>query len=83
MDWYPLYNPAAYRAHFHGYHLLRGDCGGYYVARLPRVLKACWMCCSRCRSLLPPAVVGYLLLRVLGPKKEPSAHGRSRILISS
>ncbi len=71
MDWYPLYNPAAYRAHFHGYpSSSRGIAAAYYVARLPRVLKGVLDVLFTLPLVLPPTVVGYLLLRVLGPKSR-------------
>ncbi len=82
MDWYPLYNSLRIALISTVIIFFAGIAAAYYVARLPRVLKGVLDVLFTLPLVLPPTVVGYLLLRVLGPK-EPSAHGRSRILISS
>ena len=71
MDWYPLYNLAAYRTYFHGYHLLRGDCGGLLrCASAARAQSGVLDVLFTLPLVLPPTVVGYLLLRVLRTEKS-------------
>ena len=64
MDWYPLYNSIRIAAIF-----FLGIFAAYYVARTPRVVKGLLDVLLTLPLVLPPTVVGYLLLRVLGPKR--------------
>lgn len=41
----------------------------YYIAKLPRLVKGVLDVILTLPLVLPPTVVGYLLLRVLGPKR--------------
>ncbi len=41
----------------------------YYIAKLPRLIKGILDVVLTLPLVLPPTVVGYLLLRVLGPKR--------------
>ena len=59
-----------------------GIAAAYYVARLPRVLKGVLDVLFTLPLVLPPTVVGYLLLRVLGPKRAVGCMGAYSILIS-
>ena len=83
MDWYPLYNSLRIALISTVIIFFAGIAAAYYVARLPRVLKGVLDVLFTLPLVLPPTVVGYLLLRLCLDRKEPSAHGRSRILISS
>ena len=46
-----------------------GILAAYYVAKLPRLVKGVLDVVLTLPLVLPPTVVGYLLLRVLGPKR--------------
>ena len=66
MDWYPLWNSlriAAISTFFIGVF------AAYYIAKLPRLIKGVLDVILTLPLVLPPTVVGYLLLRVLGPKR--------------
>lgn len=46
-----------------------GIAAAYYIAKLPRFIKGVLDVILTLPLVLPPTVVGYLLLRVLGPKR--------------
>lgn len=69
MDWYPLYNSLRIALISTVIIFFAGIAAAYYVARLPRVLKGVLDVLFTLPLVLPPTVVGYLLLRVLGPKR--------------
>ena len=46
-----------------------GIAAAYYIAKLPRLVKGVLDVFLTLPLVLPPTVVGYLLLRVLGPKR--------------
>ena len=46
-----------------------GIAAAYYIAKLPRLVKGILDAILTLPQVLPPTVVGYLLLRVLGPKR--------------
>ena len=73
MDWYPLYNSVRIAAvstvivYFLGIFLAN------VVARAPRVVKGVLDVVLTLPLVLPPTVVGYLLLRVFGPRRTVGA----------
>ena len=73
MDWYPLYNSVRIAAvstlvvYFLGIFLAN------VVARAPRLVKGALDVVLTLPLVLPPTVVGYLLLRVFGPKRTVGA----------
>lgn len=73
MDWYPLYNSVRIAAvstvvvYFLGIFLAN------VVARAPRVVKGALDVVLTLPLVLPPTVVGYLLLRVFGPRRTVGA----------
>lgn len=73
MDWYPLYNSVRIAAvstvvvYFLGIFLAN------VVARAPRVVKGVLDVVLTLPLVLPPTVVGYLLLRVFGPRRTAGA----------
>ena len=69
MDWYPLYNSIRIAAISTVIIFFLGIFAAYYVARTPRVVKGLLDVLLTLPLVLPPTVVGYLLLRVLGPKR--------------
>ena len=69
MDWYPLYNSLRIALISSVIVFFTGICAAYYIARLHPVLKGFLDVVLTLPLVLPPTVVGYLLLRVLGPKR--------------
>ncbi len=68
MDLYPLYNSLRIAGISTAIIFILGIAAAYYVIRLPRVIKGMLDCLFTLPLVLPPTVVGYLLLRMLGPK---------------
>ncbi len=69
MDWYPLYNSLRVAAISTVIVFFAGIGAAYYIARAPRLVKGALDVALTLPLVLPPTVVGYLLLRVLGPKR--------------
>ena len=69
MDWFPLYNSIRIALAATVIVFLLGILAAYYVARLPRLLKGVLDVVLTLPLVLPPTVVGYLLLRFLGPRR--------------
>ena len=66
---YPLYNSLRIAGISTAIIFILGIAAAYYVVRLPRVIKGVLDCIFTLPLVLPPTVVGYLLLRVLGPRR--------------
>ena len=73
MDWYPLYNSLRIAAISTVIVFFFGICGAYYAAKAPKVVKGLLDVVLTLPLVLPPTVVGYLLLLVLGPKRAVGA----------
>ena len=73
MDWYPLWNSLRIAAISTVIIFFAGIFAAYYIARLPRLIKGALDVLLTLPLVLPPTVVGYLLLRVLGPKRVVGA----------
>ena len=69
MNWFPLYNSLRITAISAIIVFFAGIAAAYYIARLPRIAKGILDVILTLPMVLPPTVVGYLLLRVLGPKR--------------
>lgn len=69
MDWYPLLNSLRIAAISAVVVFFAGIAAAYYIAKLPRLVKGVLDVILTLPLVLPPTVVGYLLLRVLGPKR--------------
>ncbi len=69
MDWFPLYNSIRIALLATGVVFLLGIFAAYYVAKLPRMIKGVLDVVLTLPLVLPPTVVGYLLLRFLGPRR--------------
>lgn len=69
MDWFPLYNSLRIAAVSTVLIFFLGIAAAYYVARTPRWIKGLLDVLFTLPLVLPPTVVGYLLLRLLGPKR--------------
>ncbi len=73
MDWYPLLNSLRIAAISTAAVFFLGICAAYYTAKAPRLLKGLLDVVLTLPLVLPPTVVGYLLLLVLGPKRPAGA----------
>ena len=69
MDLYPLFNSLRIAAISTALIFFLGIAAAYYVARLPRLVKGVLDVILTLPLVLPPTVVGYFLLRLLGPKR--------------
>lgn len=69
MDWFPLMNSLRIAGISTFITFFAGIFAAYYIAKAPRVLKGILDVILTLPLVLPPTVVGYLLLRVLGPKR--------------
>ncbi len=69
LDWFPLWNSLRIAAISTVIIFFLGILAAYYIARTPRWLKGVLDVILTLPLVLPPTVVGYLLLRVLGPKR--------------
>lgn len=69
MDWFPLLNSLRIALIATGIVFFLGILAAYYAARLPRVLKGFFDVVLTLPLVLPPTVVGWMLLRLLGPRR--------------
>lgn len=69
MDWFPLINSLRIAGISTIIIFFAGIFLAYYVARLPRTLKGGLDVLFTLPLVLPPTVVGYVLLRILGPRR--------------
>ena len=69
MDLYPLWNSLRIAAISAFFVFFLGIAAAYYIAKLPRVIKGVLDVLLTLPLVLPPTVVGYLLLRLLGPRR--------------
>ena len=73
MDWYPLYNSLRIAAISTVAVFFLGIFAAYYIARLPRLVKGVLDVVLTLPLVLPPTVVGWLLLCLLGPRRPLGA----------
>lgn len=73
LDWFPLYNSLRIAGISTGIIFFAGIFVAYYIAKVPRLLKGLLDVILTLPLVLPPTVVGYLLLRLLGPKRPVGA----------
>ena len=69
MDLFPLWNSLRVAAISTVIVFFAGVFAAYYIARLPRLVKGVLDVVLTLPLVLPPTVIGYLLLRLLGPKR--------------
>ena len=69
MDLFPLWNSLRIAAISTVIVFFAGIFAAYYIARLPRLVKGVLDVVLTLPLVLPPTVIGYLLLRLLGPKR--------------
>lgn len=69
MDWFPLLNSLRIAGISTVIIFFVGIFAAYYIAKAPRILKGILDVVLTMPLVLPPTVVGYLLLCILGPKR--------------
>ena len=69
MDWFPLWNSLRVAAISTVLIFFLGIAAAYYIAELPKLVKGVLDVVLTLPLVLPPTVVGYLLLRLLGPRR--------------
>ena len=69
MDFFPLWNSLRIAGISTVIIFFVGIFAAYYIAKAPRLVKGVLDVILTMPLVLPPTVVGYLLLRVLGPKR--------------
>ena len=69
MDWFPLLNSLRIAGISTVIIFFAGIFAAYYISKAPRLVKGILDVVLTLPLVLPPTVVGYLLLRVLGPKR--------------
>ncbi|MGN0308279.1 MAG: molybdate ABC transporter permease subunit [Lachnospiraceae bacterium] len=73
MDWFPLINSLRIAGISTVIIFFAGIFAAYYIARAPRVIKGLLDVVLTLPLVLPPTVVGYLLLLALGPRRPIGA----------
>ena len=73
MDWFPLWNSLRIAGISTVIIFFAGIFAAYYIAKTPPEVKGVLDVILTLQLVLPPTVVGYLLLRVLGPKRVVGA----------
>ena len=69
MDWYPLFNSLRIALISCTAVFFLGIFAAYYIARLPRAVKGVLAVILTLPMVLPPTVVGYFLLLLMGAKR--------------
>ena len=69
MDWFPLINSLRIAIISTGITFFASIFAAYYISKVPRVVKGILDVILTLPLVLPPTVVGYLLLRIMGPKR--------------
>ena len=73
MDLYPLWNSLRIAGISTAVIFFVGIPAAYYIAKAPRIVKGILDVILTLPLVLPPTVVGYLLLRLLGPRRPVGA----------
>ena len=73
MDWFPFFNSLRIAGISTVVIFFVGIFAAYYIAKAPRLIKGILDVVLTMPLVLPPTLVGYLLLRVLGPKRPIGA----------
>jgi molybdate transport system permease protein len=67
MDWFPLYNSIRVAAISTFITFFSGIFAAHYISRTPRAVKGIVDCALTLPMVLPPTVVGFFLLKAIGP----------------
>ena len=73
MDWFPLYNSLRIAAISTIIVFFLGILAAHYIAKLPRLVKGVLDVVLTLPLVLPPTMVGWLLLMLLGPRRPLGA----------
>ena len=73
MDWYPLFNSLRVAGISCVIVFFAGIFAAYYVAKMPKLMKGVLDVVLTLPLVLPPTVVGYFLLRLMGPNRPLGA----------
>ena len=79
MDWFPLLNSLRVALISTAIIFFLGILAAYGVSKAPRVVKGLLDALLTLPLVLPPTVVGYLLLRALGPRRAIGAFFLNRL----
>ncbi len=79
MDWYPLMNSLRIAAISTAVVFFLGIAAAHWIAKLPRAVKGVLDVVLTLPLVLPPTVVGWLLLLLLGPKRPLGAWAQSAL----
>lgn len=69
MDWFPLINSLRIAGISTVITFFAGIFAAHYIAKAPKIVKGILDVILTLPLVLPPTVVGYLLIRILGPKR--------------
>jgi molybdate transport system permease protein len=69
MDWFPLLNSLRIAGISTAFIFFAGLFAAYYIAKTPPVVKGLLDVVLTLPLVLPPTVIGYALLRILGPNR--------------
>ncbi|MDR0648288.1 MAG: molybdate ABC transporter permease subunit [Synergistaceae bacterium] len=67
MDLFPLYNSLRVASISTFITFFAGICAAHYIARAPKAVKGVLDCILTLPMVLPPTVVGFFLLKTIGP----------------
>lgn len=67
MDWYPLYNSLRVAFLATGIAFFSGIAAAHYTAKAPRIIRGVLDVLFTLPLVLPPTVIGFFLLKLLGP----------------
>lgn len=73
MDWFPLLNSLRIAFFSTLITFFTGILAAYYIVRLPRTIKGFLDCILTLPLVLPPTVVGFFMLKSLGPRSPLGA----------
>lgn len=73
MDWFPLINSLRIAGISTVIAFFTGIFAAYYIAKTPKLIKGILDVVLTLPLVLPPTVVGYLLIRILGPNRPVGA----------
>lgn len=68
MDWFPLVNSLRIALCSTIITFFAGILAAWYIAKVPRLMKGVLDCVLTLPMVLPPTVVGFFLLKLLGPR---------------
>lgn len=68
MDWFPLFNSLRIAVISTAVVFFSGILAAFYTTKLPRIMKGLLDIVFTLPLVLPPTVIGYFLLRLMGPK---------------